>query len=234
MEQPQDQSHLDGWVAVWRRMAWSHCRLYISSVKQLRLLGCSLHSISPAYSSWYWKGVVGMLSHSPVSISVSSLVITWAINKSLLKKQLVFKNKHQFYWDLVLHALIRLILHNFIFITCRFMRLLSQFRYRIGPLQGSLMPSYHRHRYLPYSSLIPLPYSSLTMKVKLKVKVAQSCPTLCDPMDCSLPGSSVHGIFQAKILEWVAISFSRKVILKVRSWAGSSGHWRLSGAVGEG
>ena len=41
-----------------------------------------------------------------------------------------------------------------------------------------------------------------------KVK-SLSCPTLCDPMDCSLPGSSVHGIFQAIILEWVAISFSR-------------------------
>ena len=40
-------------------------------------------------------------------------------------------------------------------------------------------------------------------------EVAQSCLTLCDPMDCSLPGSSVHGIFQAKILEWVAISFFR-------------------------
>ena len=39
--------------------------------------------------------------------------------------------------------------------------------------------------------------------------VAQSCPTLCDPMDCSLPGSSVQGIFQARVLEWVAISFSR-------------------------
>ena len=39
-------------------------------------------------------------------------------------------------------------------------------------------------------------------------EVAQSCPTLCDPMDCSLPGSSVHGIFQARVLEWVAISFS--------------------------
>ena len=42
------------------------------------------------------------------------------------------------------------------------------------------------------------------------VLVTQSCPTLCDPMDCSLSGSSVHGILQAKILEWVAISFSRK------------------------
>ena len=40
-------------------------------------------------------------------------------------------------------------------------------------------------------------------------EVAQSCPTLCDPMDCSLPGSSIHGIFQARILEWGAISFSR-------------------------
>ena len=40
-------------------------------------------------------------------------------------------------------------------------------------------------------------------------EVTQSYPTLCDPMDCSLPGSSIHGIFQARILEWVAISFSR-------------------------
>ena len=39
-------------------------------------------------------------------------------------------------------------------------------------------------------------------------EVAQSCPTLCNPMDCSPPGSSVHGIFQARVLEWVAISFS--------------------------
>ena len=39
-------------------------------------------------------------------------------------------------------------------------------------------------------------------------KVAQLCPTLCDPMDCSLPGFCIHGIFQASILEWVAISFS--------------------------
>ena len=40
--------------------------------------------------------------------------------------------------------------------------------------------------------------------------VAQSCPTLCDPMDCILPGFSVHGILQARILEWVTISFSRR------------------------
>ena len=41
-------------------------------------------------------------------------------------------------------------------------------------------------------------------------EVTQSCPTLCDAMDCSLPGSSVHGIFQARVLEWVAISFSKE------------------------
>ena len=41
-------------------------------------------------------------------------------------------------------------------------------------------------------------------------EVTQSCPTLCDPRDCSLPDSSIHGIFQARILEWVAISFSRR------------------------
>ena len=46
------------------------------------------------------------------------------------------------------------------------------------------------------------------MKVKSESEVAQLCPTLSDPMDCSLPGSSVHGIFQAKVLEWVAIAFS--------------------------
>ena len=43
----------------------------------------------------------------------------------------------------------------------------------------------------------------------LRAKSLQSCPTLCDPMDWSLPGSSVHGILQARILLWVAISFSR-------------------------
>ena len=45
--------------------------------------------------------------------------------------------------------------------------------------------------------------------MKETVKVARSCPALCSPMDCNLPGSSVHGIPQARVLEWVAISFSR-------------------------
>jgi len=46
------------------------------------------------------------------------------------------------------------------------------------------------------------------MKVKSESEVAQSYPTHSDPMDCSLPGSSIHGIFQARVLEWVAIGFS--------------------------
>ena len=51
------------------------------------------------------------------------------------------------------------------------------------------------------------------MKVKSESEVAQSCQTLSDTMDCSPPGSSVHGIFQARVLEWVAIAFSAFVIL---------------------
>ena len=48
------------------------------------------------------------------------------------------------------------------------------------------------------------------MKVKSENEFAQSCPALRDPMDCSLPGSSIHGIFQARVLEWGAIAYSPK------------------------
>ena len=54
------------------------------------------------------------------------------------------------------------------------------------------------------------------MKMKSESEVAQSCPSLRDPMDCSLPGSSTHGIFQARVLEWGAIAFS------------NSGRWQAS------
>ena len=46
------------------------------------------------------------------------------------------------------------------------------------------------------------------MKVKSESEVTQSCPTLSNPIDCCLPGSSIHGIFQARVLEWGAIAFS--------------------------
>ena len=52
------------------------------------------------------------------------------------------------------------------------------------------------------------------MKVKSESEVTQSCPTLSDSTDCSLPGSSVHGIFQARVLEWGAIAFSYTLTMK--------------------
>ena len=51
------------------------------------------------------------------------------------------------------------------------------------------------------------------MKVKSESEVAQSCLTLSDPMDCSLPGFSIHGIFQARVLEWGAIALGTDIIL---------------------
>ena len=79
------------------------------------------------------------------------------------------------------------------------------------------------HRRQP--TWLPLPWDSLGkntgvgchfllqyMKVKSESEVAQSCPTPSDPRDCSLPGSSVHGIFQARVLEWGAIAFSTGVV----------------------
>ena len=51
--------------------------------------------------------------------------------------------------------------------------------------------------------------SSNLIEVESESEVAQLCPTLCDPMNCSPPGSSIHGIFPARVLEWVAISVSR-------------------------
>ena len=53
------------------------------------------------------------------------------------------------------------------------------------------------------------------MKVKSESEVAQSCPTLSNPMDCSLPGSSAHAIFQARVLEWVAIAFSGSINMDI-------------------
>ena len=56
-----------------------------------------------------------------------------------------------------------------------------------------------------------------SMKVKSESEVAQSCLTLSDPMDCSPPGSSVHGIFQARVLEWGASAFSKAMLLLLLS-----------------
>ena len=67
--------------------------------------------------------------------------------------------------------------------------------------------------------LLEKDFKSVTIKILTAAKSLQSCPTLCDPMDCSLVGLSIHGILQARTLEWVAISFSSawKWRVKVKS-----------------
>ena len=69
------------------------------------------------------------------------------------------------------------------------------------------------------------------MKVKSESEVGQSCPTLSNPMDCSLPGSSVHGIFQARVLEWVAIPFSTRILGSSQNLLLFQAHWLLIGVV---
>ena len=92
---------------------------------------------------------------------------------------------------------------------------------------GLLLVTHFTHQEIPqplsptiYSesdqfSLNPLPSSwskpLSSLNCIIESEVSQSCPTLCDPMDCSLPGSSVHGIFQAILLEWIAI-YSLKLV----------------------
>ena len=69
------------------------------------------------------------------------------------------------------------------------------------------------------------------MKVKSESEVAQLCPTLRDPMDCSLPGSSVHGIFQARVLEWRSIAFY--IFLNSKGWLFILCHFELKNFVCE-
>ena len=66
------------------------------------------------------------------------------------------------------------------------------------------LPSPHLQKRVPIYQI-----SSRLLFMCMRAPSHQSCPTLCDPLHCSPPGSSVHGIFQARIMEWVAVSFSR-------------------------
>ena len=66
------------------------------------------------------------------------------------------------------------------------------------------------------------------MKVKSESEVAQSCLTLCNPMDCSLPGSSIHGLFQARVLEWGAIAFSNTYNLGKEKLLQGLGHLKIT------
>ena len=69
------------------------------------------------------------------------------------------------------------------------------------------------------------------VKVKGESEVAHSYPTLCNPMDCSPPGSSIHGIFQARVLEWGAIAFSSKSIREKKEMALGKRHLRNYNSV---
>ena len=81
----------------------------------------------------------------------------------------------------------------------------------IGPLESILYKEEYIIKWTRNKCLIHSLFQQLIRRKSTHKwsEVAQWCPTLCDPMDCSLPGSSIHGIFQARVLEWVAISFSR-------------------------
>ena len=74
-------------------------------------------------------------------------------------------------------------------------------------LQADSLPSEQLGKHRSHKEFVSKTYQELSKltnkKTKLKSKVAQLCPTLCNPMDCSLPRFSVHGIFQARLLEWV-------------------------------
>ena len=111
--------------------------------------------------------------------------------------------------------------------------LLSRFSHvrLCNPIDGS-SPSLHRPWDSPGKNTgrgchFPLQ----CMKVKSESEVAQSCPTLSDPMDCSLPGSSIHGIFQARVLEWGAIAFSTPLNALCTNGSPSSLAWRNSNNV---
>ena len=90
---------------------------------------------------------------------------------------------------------------------CRYCKVASVVSDSVRPHRRQAPPSLGFTRQEHWSGL---PFLQ-SMKVKSQSEVAQSCPILRDPMDCSLPGSSVHGIFQARVLEWGAIAFSMKL-----------------------
>jgi hypothetical protein len=79
---------------------------------------------------------------------------------------------------------------------------------RFSRVRLSATPETAAHEAPPSLGRVGCHFLLQCMKVKSESEVAQSCLTLHDAMDCSLPGSSVHGIFQARVLEWGAIAFS--------------------------
>ena len=92
-----------------------------------------------------------------------------------------------------------------VFLLGKFYGQRSLVSYSPRDCKGSDTTEQLTHIYTQHSEVCP----GQSIKSESESEVAQSCPTLCDPVDCRPPGSCVHGISQARILEWVAISFSR-------------------------
>ena len=94
-------------------------------------------------------------------------------------------------------------------------------------LFGFFIVSIQKHNWCLYVDFCTLRFyliSILAFSAAAAAKSLQLCPTLCDPMDCSLPGSSVHGIFQARILEWGAIAFSAGIF----PWTAKTGEFEAN------
>ena len=95
---------------------------------------------------------------------------------------------------------------NWGLLHCRW--ILYQLSYQGSPHARKVMLRIHHTKFQQYVNQ-ELPDVQAGFRKGRGREVTQSCLTLCDAMDCSLPGSSIHGIFQARVLEWAAISFSR-------------------------
>ena len=110
-----------------------------------------------------------------------------------------FKSKHSINWSSLIAPVSFVIIEgNFmktlINLICRNVGNISEANPSCDWIREAVIQCHFKRIYIAYAAAA--------------AKSLQSCQTLCDPMDCSLPGSSVHGIFQARVLEWVAIAFS--------------------------
>ena len=116
----------------------------------------------------------------------------------------------------VFPPLIYIYIHTYIHTLFQILFIIGYYKIlsRVFPVLYSwsllIISSIHSNMYIliPNSYFIPPRHLPFLIS-KIKMKVTKSCLTLCNPMHCSPPGSSVHGLFQARVLEWVAISFSR-------------------------
>ena len=139
------------------------------------------------------KKITGVSQCIELRASSSVVIVFWAGWAEQIRKK---KHRVEFFQHYLLSVLLLLLLSHF-------------------SVSDSVRPQKRQPTRLPLPSDSPGKNTGVCchfllqcMKVKSESEVAQSCPTLSDPMDCSLAGSSVHGIFQARVLEWGAIAFS--------------------------